>query len=70
MIETIQQIFDLGREEIVNGELFTPNDAHIVLSIYDQLEPENQKRIVNELTPQNMKAICYDIWERLKGQIV
>jgi hypothetical protein len=43
----LQQGFDMAREIVIDGHMLTPNDAHIILAIYDKLNEHNAKRFEN-----------------------
>ena len=60
MIEQLQQSFDMGQDAFIDGTLFTPDDSHIVLAIYDKLDDKNKGRMMKLALPK-MKRLCSEI---------
>jgi len=60
MIEQLQHSFDMGEPVIVQDVMFSPSDAHVVLSIYDKLSEKNKQRF-EALGADKMKKLGAEI---------
>jgi len=62
IIPDLQQGFDMSREIVIDGHMLTPNDAHIILAIYNKLDEHNAKRFEN-LGIIKMKKMAHAMYE-------
>jgi hypothetical protein len=60
MIEKLQQGFDMGQDVIIESTVFSPNDSHMVLAIYDKLDEKRRHELLS-LPTAKIKKICSEI---------
>lgn len=68
IINQLEEAFDYMTDVIIEDTMFSPNEGHIVLSVYHALNEKNKNALIS-LSPKTMKHVALLIHKQMDGNI-